>query len=40
MLHMLPPFVPARRVLIYLSGVTEVLFAVAFVALPSPEYVG
>ncbi len=29
MLPMLPPFVPARRALIYLSGAVEVLFAIA-----------
>ncbi len=40
MLAMLPPFVPARRALIYLSGVVEVLFAVAVVALPGPTHVG
>lgn len=37
---MLPRFVPARRALIYLSGVVEILFAVAVVALPNPLYVG
>jgi uncharacterized membrane protein len=40
MLPMLPPFVPARRALIYLSGVVEVLFAVTFVTLPDPSFVG
>ena len=40
MVPMLPPFVPARRALIYLSGAVEVLFAVAVVALPNPVYVG
>jgi uncharacterized membrane protein len=37
---MLPLFVPARRALIYVSGVIEVLFAVAAVALPNPRPVG
>jgi uncharacterized membrane protein len=40
MIPMLPRAVPARRVLIYLSGIIEVLFAVAVVALEDPRYVG
>jgi uncharacterized membrane protein len=40
MLLMLPPFVPARRALIYLSGVVAVLFAVALVTLSRSEYLG
>ena len=40
MTSMLPPFVPARRVLIYLSGIFEVLLAVAVVAWPHRLYVG
>jgi uncharacterized membrane protein len=40
MIPMLPPFVPARRALIYLSGIVEVLVAAAVVALPNPSYVG
>src|SRR5215469_18544336 len=38
MIPMLPSFVPARRALIYISGV-EVLFAIAVVPFPNP-YVG
>jgi len=37
---MLPPFMPARRGLIYVSGVVEVLFAIAAVALPNLRSVG
>jgi uncharacterized membrane protein len=40
MIPMLPPFVPGRRALIYLSGIVEVLFATAVVALHNPSYVG
>src|SRR5215471_8635310 len=40
MVPMLPPFVPARRALIYLSGVVEVLFAVAVVVMRNPSSVG
>ena len=40
MLQMLPSWVPARRALIYLSGVVEVLFAIAVLAMPNPFYVG
>jgi|ERR1700730_7018278 uncharacterized membrane protein len=40
MIPMLPPFVPGRRALIYLSGIIEVMFAAAVVALPNPSYVG
>lgn len=40
MTSMLPPFVPARRTLIYLSGIFEVFLAIAVVAWPHPLYVG
>jgi uncharacterized membrane protein len=40
MMAMLPSSVPARRALIYLSGVLEALFAVAVVASPDPALVG
>ena len=40
MLQMLPSWVPARRPLIYISGVVEVLFAIAVLAMPNPFYVG
>ena len=40
MLQMLPSWAPARRALIYLSGVVEVLFAIAVLAMPNPFYVG
>ena len=40
MLQMLPSWVPACRALIYLSGVVEVLFAIAVLAMPNPFYVG
>lgn len=40
MLEMLPPLVPARRALIYVSGVVEILLAGALVVLPNPAYVG
>lgn len=40
MTSMLPPFVPARRTLIYLSGIFEVLLAIAVVAWPHPLYLG
>jgi len=40
MLQMLPSWVPARRALIYLSGILEVLFAIAVLAMPNPFYVG
>jgi uncharacterized membrane protein len=40
MMEMLPSFVPARRALIYTSGVVEVLFAIAVLAIPNPFYVG
>lgn len=40
MTSMLPPFVPARRALIYFSGILEALFAVAVVAWPHPSYAG
>jgi uncharacterized membrane protein len=40
MMQMLPSFVPARRALIYISGVVEVLFAIAVLAMPNPFYVG
>ncbi len=40
MLPMLPPLVPARRALIYLSGAVEVLLAIAVLALRDPFYVG
>lgn len=40
MMAMLPPSVPARRASIYLSGVLEVLVAVAVVASPNPALVG
>ena len=40
MMEMLPSFVPARRALIYISGVVEVLFAIAVLAMPNPFYVG
>jgi uncharacterized membrane protein len=40
MMEMLPSFVPARRPLIYTSGVVEVLFAIAVLAIPNPFYVG
>jgi hypothetical protein len=39
MTAMLPPFIPARRALIYLSGILEVVFAIAVVAFPNP-YLG
>jgi uncharacterized membrane protein len=39
-ISMLPPFVPARRAVIYVSGVLEILFAIAVVSLPNPSYVG
>lgn len=40
MTSMLPPFVPARRAVIYLSGVLEVLFAIAVLSFRNPSYVG
>jgi len=40
MMEMLPSRVPARRPLIYISGVVEVLFAIAVLAMPSPFHVG
>jgi len=40
MMQMLPSFVPARRALIYISGVVEVLFAIAVLAMPNLFYVG
>ena len=40
MISMLPPFVLARRAVIYVSGVLEILFAIAVVSLPSSAYVG
>jgi len=40
MLQMLPSWVPARRPLIYISGVVEVLFAIAVLAMPNPFYIG
>src|SRR5262252_925661 len=40
MTSMLPRFVPARRLLIYLSGIFEVLLAVAVVAWPHRLYLG
>ena len=40
MMQMLPSSILARRALIYISGVVEVLFAIAVLALPNPFYVG
>ena len=40
MMQMLPSSVLARRALIYISGVVEVLFAIAVLAMPNPFYVG
>ena len=40
MMQMLPSFVPARRTLIYISGVVEVPFAIAVLAIPNPFYIG
>src|SRR5207249_681271 len=40
MLQMLPSWLPARRPLIYISGVVEVLFAIAVLAMPNPFYIG
>ena len=40
MISMLPPSVPARRAVIYLSGVLEIVFAIAVVSLPNPACVG
>ena len=40
MISMLPSFVPAGRAVIYVSGVFEILFAIAVVSLPNPSYVG
>jgi len=40
MLLMLPPFFPACRATIYLSGAVEILFAVALPAVSHPSYVG
>jgi uncharacterized membrane protein len=40
MIAMLPAFVPARRDLIYLSGIVELCFAIAVVALHDPRLVG
>ena len=40
MLQMLPSWVPARRPLIYISDVVEVLFAIAVLAMPNPFYIG
>ena len=37
---MLPSFVPARRAVLYVSGVFEILVAIAVVSLPNPSYVG
>ena len=37
MISMLPPFVLARRAVIYVSGVLEILFAIAVVSLPNPS---
>jgi uncharacterized membrane protein len=35
MISMLPPFVRARGAVIYVSGVLEILFAIAVVSLPN-----
>jgi uncharacterized membrane protein len=40
MIQMLPSFIPVRRALIYTSGVVEVLFAIAVLAIPNPFYIG
>src|SRR5215468_4211431 len=40
MISMLPPSVPVRRAVIYLSGVLEIVFAIAVVSLPNPAYLG
>jgi len=40
MAAMLPAFVPARRTVIYLSGILEVLFAVAVVTMGNPSLAG
>jgi uncharacterized membrane protein len=40
MISMLPPSVPTRRAVIYVSGVFEILFAIAVVSLSNPSYVG
>ena len=40
MISMLPRFVPARRAVIYISGVFEILLAIGVVSLPNPAYLG
>ena len=40
LIAMLPPSVPGRGAVIYLSGVLEIVFAIAVVSLPNPAYVG
>jgi uncharacterized membrane protein len=40
MLTLLPPFVPWQRAIICISGLVEVLFAIALVTLPNLFYAG
>jgi uncharacterized membrane protein len=40
MMEMLPPFVPARRALIYITGILEIALGIAVLAVPDPFYVG
>jgi uncharacterized membrane protein len=40
MILMLPQSVPARRAVIYVSGVFEILVAIGVASLPNPSYVG
>ena len=40
MIEMLPPFVPGRRALIYISGFLEIALGIAILAMPDPFYVG
>jgi uncharacterized membrane protein len=40
MMEMLPPFVPARRALIYITGILEIALGIAVLTTPNPFYVG
>jgi uncharacterized membrane protein len=37
---LLPPFVPARRALIYITGILEIALGIAVLTTPNPFYVG
>jgi len=40
MIEMLPPFVPVRRALIYITGFLEIALGIALLAMADPFYVG